>query len=168
MDNKSIFIGVSNMSFFEDRKREGDEAQRIVVDYLSTLGYRWRKSIDKVEPFDYLITRPNGTTFTAEIKKYGKPEYGTIFAETVQISPTKKLESTPEYLAHTDKIDAMIYVDVEKGRAFIYHMKKFASYVKANMDKQITIARGTAKGIKISECCQDAGFKTIINLKGEN
>lgn len=155
------------MSFFEDRKKEGDEAQRVVIDYLTTLGYRWRKSIDKVEPYDYLITRPNGTTFTAEIKKYGKPEYKTIFAETVQISPTHKIESTPEYLAHTDKIDAMIYVDVERGRAFIYHMKKFASYVKVNMHNQMTIGRGTAKGIKIPECCEEAGFKAILNIKGE-
>lgn len=141
---------------------EGTRAENMFVRWLEK---KWscRKTIpqDKNEPFDFMITnKEKGYVRTIEIKSYGGPQYKTIFAETLQV----KSNTTPEYLLYPDKIDYMIYVDQQNKKAFMYKMEEFANYVLKNKHKEFTINRGTAKGIKVDECCEEAGWFKTINL----
>jgi len=142
---------------------EGTRAENMFVEWLQSKSWTCRKTIpqDKNEPFDYMIChKEKGYVRTIEIKSYGAPHYNTIFAETLQV----KSNTIPEYLLYPKQIDYMIYVDQKNKKAFMYRMEDFANYVLKNKHKEFTINRGTAKGIKIPECCDEAGYFKTINL----
>jgi hypothetical protein len=148
---------------FQELLEEGTAAEDMFVGWLESKNWNCRKTLpqDKTEPFDYFIMhKERGHMRTIEIKSYGAPHYRTIFAETLQV----KSNTVPEYLLYTDHIDYMIYVDQQNRKAFMYKMDEFASYVRANQHKEFTINRGTAKGIKIPECCEAAGYIRTIDL----
>ncbi len=146
---------------FNKLLEEGTRAENMFVDWLQKKNWTCRKTIPQEEPYDYMILhKDRGHIRTLEIKSYGGPEYKTIFAETLQV----KSNTTPEYLLHWDKIDYMVYVDQKNKKAFMYKMNDFANYVLKNKHREFTINRGTAKGIKVPECCEEAGWFTTINL----
>jgi len=152
---------------FQQLEIEGKAAEKMFQEYLEKEGWRCRKTKakDPNEPYDYQINhKTTGHWRTIEIKSYGKPEYGTIFAETVQVSPKQRIESTPEYLSHPEKIDYMIYVDQKGKRAFKYDMKKFAKFVEANQGIAGWNGTYTAKGIVISEKHNMIGYLETIDL----
>jgi hypothetical protein len=151
------------MAFFHQKKAEGDHAESLFIHFLIRSNFKIKKGIELQQPYDYIVLK-EPKSYNIEIKKYGRPELQTIFAETLQISKKNKKESIPEYLKHTEDIDWIIYVDVDNLQAFIYDVKVFASYVRANMHMEKTIAYGTARGIIIPECCQEAGFKKKIYI----
>lgn len=142
----------------------GLAAEKMYEKYLSRL-WSCRKPTPQnpTEPYDYeCIHDIWGHRKTVEIKNYGSPKLGTIFAETLQV----KSNTVPEYLLYPHLIDEMVYVDQINKRAFIYDMKKFASYVKdiSNKFGVITIDAGTAKGITFKEDTKDAGYIETINI----
>lgn len=148
---------------FQELLEEGTRAEDMFVQWLEKNNWSCRKTLpqDKMEPFDYAIMhKQRGHMRTIEIKSYGAPHYKTIFAETLQV----KSNTVPEYLLHTDKIDYMVYVDQKNRKAFMYYMEPFAGYVRTNEHKSFTINRGTARGIKVPECCEVAGYFKTINL----
>lgn len=147
---------------FNQLLAEGTRAEDMFVEWLEK---KWscRKTIpqDKNEPFDYMIThKEKGYVRTIEVKSYGGPEYKTIFAETLQV----KSNTTPEYLLYPDKIDYIVYVDQQNKKAFMYKIEDFTNYVLKNKHKEFMIALGTAKGIRVPECCEEAGYIGTINL----
>lgn len=142
---------------------EGTRAENMFVGWLEKRNWSTRKTIpqDKTEPFDYAIMhKERGHMRTIEIKSYGCPQYKTIFAETLQV----KSNTIPEYLLYPEKIDYMIYVDQQNKKAFMYKMEDFANYVLKNKHKEFTISKGTAKGIKVPECCEEAGYFKTVDL----
>jgi hypothetical protein len=146
-----------NNKEFKQLLAEGEAAEHLFITWLESHGWSAKKTEPQNpdEPFDYHLTQIKSNKKKAiEIKSYGAPNLKTIFAETFQ--PLS--ETIPEYLLHPDKIDYMIYIDQKNSFAFIYDVKVFASYVRDNMKREITIARGSAKGIIIKEDCKDAGF----------
>ena len=146
---------------FKQLLSEGTAAEVLFISWIEKHGWTARKTEpqDPAEPFDYMLySNDTQKRKAVEIKSYGQPNLKTIFAETFQTGS----KTIPEYLLYADKIDYMIYVDQKNSFAFIYDMKSFVSYVKANMNKEITIARGSAKGIIIAETCLDAGFKQKV------
>ena len=148
---------------FNELLDEGTRAENMFVGWLDNKGWSCRKTKpqDKNEPYDYMILhKEKEYVRTIEIKSYGGPQYKTIFAETLQV----KSNTTPEYLLYPDKIDYMIYVDQQNKKAFMYKMEEFANYVLKNKHNEFTINRGTAKGIKVPECCEEAGWFKTINL----
>ena len=148
---------------FKQLLSEGTAAEVLFISWIERHGWTARKTEpqDPAEPFDYLLTNNNTKKRKAvEIKSYGQPNLKTIFAETFQTGS----KTIPEYLLYPDKIDYIVYVDQKNSFAFIYDVKVFAGYVRDNMNREITIARGSAKGIIVKEDCLDAGFKKKIYI----
>lgn len=139
-------------------------AENIVMDYFISLGYSCSRADYKEYPYDLVVTKPDGKVFTVEVKTYGAPKYKTVFAETLQVSKVHKIHSKTEYLESADQIDYMIYVDVQGSRLFVYNMAEFAKYVLAHKDQATVIGRGTAYGVRVPECSEDAGFRFIADL----
>lgn len=154
---------MTNQEWFEKKLAIGTAAEKMFEKYLTKEGWHCRKTKakDPNEPYDYQINhKTTGHWRTIEIKNYGKPKLGTIFAETLQTLS----KTTPEYLLYPNKIDRMIYVDQVGRLAYVYEMKMFAQYVQANIHKAFPIEGGTAFGIKIDECEVEAGYKYTISL----
>lgn len=152
---------------FEELDEEGKAAEKMYEEYLTAEGWSCRKTKpkDPDEPYDYqIIDGCWGDKKNIEIKSYGSPELGTIFAETVQISDKYKIKSTPEYLSNPDKIDEMIYVDQQGKRALIYDMKKFAAFVESIKYLERYNTTETAKGVVISEKSSMIGYIKTIYL----
>ena len=151
--------------YYEEMDRLGKQAEALVLHYLVGFkGYKAKKVDHAKYPFDIGAEKPDGKKFRIEVKVYGAPYLRTIFAETVQISPKQKIESTPEYLTYYKNIEYMMYVDLVSKTAYVYNMPKFASYVLANKSKEFLNNRGTAMGIKISEKSEEAGFICKLDL----
>ena len=151
-------------SYFDRQECLGRQAEALVLQYLVGRGYKAKKVNHETHPFDIGVQTSSGKKFRIEVKVYGAPHLHTIFAETVQISPKLKIESTPEYLTYYDNIEYMMYVDLRSKIAYVYDMPKFATYVLANKHKAFPINRGTAKGIKIRQTDKEAGFRSKIPL----
>lgn len=154
---------MTNEEWFAEKMRVGTAAEKMYEGYLTKEGWRCRKTKpkDPAEPYDYeVIDGCWGDKKRIEIKNYGSPERGTIFAETFQIGSG----TVPEYLTYPHMIDEMIYVDQKGKRAFIYDMKKFAAYVEATKYREIEIDRKTARGIIFSEDMKAAGYIRTINI----
>jgi hypothetical protein len=152
---------------YSQQEKEGKGAEEMYKKYLTKDGWSCRKTKGKNpdEPFDYEITDGCwGDKKTIEIKSYGRPELQKIFAETVQVQPQGRKESTPEYLTYPDKIDEMIYVDQINKKAFVYDMKKFAEFVEANKGIAVWNSTFTAKGVVISEQHNKIGYIKTIDL----
>jgi hypothetical protein len=151
--------------YYEEMDRLGKQAEALVLHYLvGVKGYKAKKVDHAKYPFDIGAQKPDGKKFRIEVKVYGAPYLRTIFAETVQISPKQKIESTPEYLTYYKGIEYMMYVDLVSKTAYVYDMPKFASYVLANKKNERLINRGTAMGIRIPQMHKDAGFLSKISL----
>jgi hypothetical protein len=151
--------------YYEEMDRLGKQAEALVLHYLvGVKGYKAKKVNHEKYPFDIGAEKPNGKKFRIEVKVYGAPYLRTIFAETVQISPKQKIESTPEYLTYYKNIEYMMYVDLVSKTAYVYNMPKFASYVLANKSKEFPNNRGTALGIKVPERSEEAGFICKLDL----
>ena len=154
---------MTNEEWFAEKMRVGTAAEKMYEGYLTAEGWSCRKTKpkDPAEPYDYEVRESSGLWKKAiEIKNYGSPELGTIFAETFQIGSG----TVPEYLTYPDMIDEMVYVDQKNKRAFVYDMKKFAAYVEATKYREIEIDRGTARGIIFSEDMKAAGYIKTIDL----
>jgi hypothetical protein len=152
---------------FGEQDKEGKAAEEMYKKYLMKEGWTCRKTKGKNpdEPYDYEITDGCwGDRKTIEIKSYGKPELGTIFAETVQLSDKYKEKSIPEYLTYPHMIDEMIYVDQKGKRAFVYDMKKFAKFVESIKYLEQYNTTHTAKGVKITEDSSMIGYIKTINI----
>jgi len=141
---------------------EGTRAENMFVGWLENKwSCRKTKPQDKNEPFDYMIThKEKEYVRTIEIKSYGRPDYKTIFAETLQV----KSNTIPEYLLYPDKIDYIVYVDQQNKKAFMYKIEDFTNYVLKNKHREFIIGIGTAKGIIVPECCEEAGYIGTLNL----
>lgn len=151
--------------YFDRQEELGRQAEELVLQYfVAVKGYKAKKVDHDTHPFDIGVQTGSGKKFRIEVKVYGAPYLRTIFAETVQISPKLKIESTPEYLTYYDNIEYMMYVDLTSKTAYVYDMSKFAAYVLANKAKAFTINRGTAKGIKILQTDKEAGYLSKIPL----
>jgi hypothetical protein len=151
--------------YYEEMERLGKQAEELVLQYLVGIKkYKAKKVDHEKHPFDIGAEKPDGKKFRIEVKVYGAPYLRTIFAETLQISPKKKIESTPEYLTYYENIEYMMYVDLVSKTAYVYNMPKFASYVLANKSKEFLNNRGTAMGIKIPEKSEEAGFICKLDL----
>ena len=143
----------------------GKQAEALVIDYfVHYKGYQAKKMDHNKYPFDIGVKTCRGRKFSVEVKVYGAPSLGTIFAETLQISPKLKTQSCPEYLDYYGYIDYMMYVDLESNIGYLYNMQIFASYVLANKSKEFPIYRGTALGIKVPERSKEAGFICKLDL----
>lgn len=151
-------------SYFDRQECLGRQAEALVLQYLVGRGYKAKKVNHETHPFDIGVQTGSGKKFRIEVKVYGAPYLRTIFAETVQISPKLKIESTPEYLTYYDNIEYMMYVDLRSKIAYLYDMSKFATYVLANKHKEEPIGRGTAMGIKIDRTDKEAGYLSKIPL----
>ena len=150
--------------YFENMDELGRQAEELVLQYFVGIGYKAKKVDHEKYPFDIGVQTSSGKKFRIEVKVYGAPYLRTIFAETLQISPKLKIESTPEYLTYYENIEYMMYVDLRSKTAYLYDMPKFAAYVLANKSKALPINRGTAMGIKIPQMDEEAGFRSRINL----
>jgi len=156
---------MSEEDYYEKKLKLGDEAEALVKDFfINVRGYMAIKVPHAFYPYDLIVKTKSGKRFTVEVKLYGNPDLDTIFAETVQISPKAKIESCPEYLTYHKEIKYMMYVDMVNKIGYLYHMRKFASYVLANKGSEFPIERGTAKGIKINKTSLEAGFICEIPL----
>ena len=151
-------------SYFDRQECLGRQAEALVLQYLVGRGYKAKKVNHETHPFDIGVQTGSGKKFRIEVKVYGAPHLETIFAETVQISPKLKIQSTPEYLTYYDNIEYMMYVDLRSKIAYVYDMPKFATYVLANKHKAEPIGRGTAMGIRIHQTDKEAGYLSKIPL----
>ena len=151
-------------SYFDRQECLGRQAEALVLQYLVGRGYKAKKVNHETHPFDIGVQTGSGKKFRIEVKVYGAPYLRTIFAETVQISPKLKIQSTPEYLTYYDNIEYMMYVDLTSKIAYVYDMPKFAAYVLANKNKAFPINRGTAMGIRIHQTDKEAGYLSKIPL----
>lgn len=154
---------MGQQEWFAQKKALGLAAEKMVEKYLTNRGASCHKPIhkDPDEPYDCKVTDRNGNVINIEVKNYGRPDLLTIFAETLQIGTEVTL---PEYLLYTDKIDFMIYVDQGGKEAYVYEMKKFASYVRQDMHNDRLIDGGTARGIKVYKREVKAGYIKTIDL----
>ena len=150
--------------YYRDMDKLGSQAEALVIDYFHSKGYRAKKMDHNKYPFDIGVKTGSGRKFSVEVKVYGAPTMGTIFAETVQISPKLKTQSTPQYLDHYKSIKYMMYVDLGSNIGYLYNMQIFASYVLANKSKEFPNNRGTALGIKVPERSEEAGFICKLDL----
>lgn len=151
--------------YFDRQEELGRQAEELVLQYfVAVKGYKAKKVDHDTHPFDIGVQTGSGKKFRIEVKVYGAPYLHTIFAETVQISPKQKIQSTPEYLTYYDNIEYMMYVDLVSKTAYVYDMQKFATYVLANKGKAFSINRETAMGIKIPDMHKEAGYLSKIPL----